>query len=79
MCTKLGLFKHKPNKLKLNAELYLLEILSCTFNINLVIRACDIPLKSLKEHEFPYQPQGWKIQNFLLFEMDQNIGRFKKS
>lgn len=57
----LGLFKHQPNKLKLNAELHLLEILSHIFNINLVINARGTPLKSLKEGEFPHQPEGWKI------------------
>ena len=76
-CTKLGLFKHKPSKLKLNAQLQLLEILYSVFGINQVIHACDIPLKSIKEREFPYQPK--RILNLPLFEMDQNSGRFEKS
>lgn len=76
-CTKLGVFKHKPNKLQLNAELHLLEILSSISSINLITHACDIPLKSLKEHEFCYQPE--RYLNLLLFELNQSTGRFKRS
>lgn len=78
-CIKLGVFRHRPNKLKLIAELYLLGILSSIFSVNLGVHACDIPLRSLKEQEFPYQPKGWKTQNFLLFEMDRNIRRVLKN